>query len=76
LTLDVCGLGNFRNNVVFAKVKHDHQVSTLKNVAEIVEESFLDQDIISPDQRGFKPHITIMKLSSVKGSKKKGTVIN
>ncbi|XP_045160554.2 uncharacterized protein LOC123525516 isoform X2 [Mercenaria mercenaria] len=72
LELEVSGLGNFRNNVVFAKVKHEHQISTLKNVADIVEECFMEQEVISPDQRGFKPHITIMKLSSVKGSKKKG----
>lgn len=71
LSLDISGLGHFRNEVVFAKVKKDDQVSSLKLIAETVEDCFVDYDIVPPDKRGFKPHVTIMKLSKVRGAKKK-----
>ncbi|KAL4235887.1 positive regulation of delayed rectifier potassium channel [Mactra antiquata] len=72
LVLDISGLGHFKNQVVFAKVKNEDQLASLTNIASIVEESFLDQEIVSPDKRGFKPHATIMKLSQMKGWQKKG----
>ena len=73
LTLDVCGLGNFRNNVVFAKVSSTEQVKKLKEIADIVEDCFLDNEIVSTEKSdSFKPHITVMKLTRDKSFRKKG----
>lgn len=75
LHLDIAGLGHFRNEVLFAKVKSPAQVTELQNVAELVEEAHMSHGIVSPDAKGFKPHLTIAKLSKVKGLKKKGKIL-
>lgn len=75
LTLSMSGLGDFKGQVVFAKVKDDNQLTSLTNIAEVVEESFLDQQIVSTDRRGFKPHVTVMKMSQMKAWQKKGWII-
>lgn len=72
LSIDIAGIGHFRNEVVFAKIASETQVDRLQNIAEIVEECMLGKMLVSADSKGFKPHATIAKLSKVKGSKKKG----
>ena len=72
LSLDVDGLGNFRNSVVFAKVRSEEQVNKLREIADIVEDCFLDHEIVSTEKSGsFKPHITVMKLTRDKSFRKK-----
>ena len=75
LTVNLCGLGNFRNEIVFAKIKDNKQVDQLKAVVEVIEASFMAQGLILPDKHGFKPHITVMKLSKGKHLRKKGMCI-
>ena len=72
LYLDVCGLGNFRNSVIFAKVKPGDQEAKLKVIADIVEDCFLDQKLKSTLKSDFTPHITIMNLSKDYQFKKRG----
>ena len=73
LTLDVSGLGNFRNNVVFAKITNKEQIDRLKTIAEILDDCFLEEELVSTEKPGsFKPHITIMKLTRDKSFRKKG----
>lgn len=75
LVLDVSGLGNFRNNIVFAKIQKEDQVTKLQEIADIVEDCFLDQEIVSSEKSGsFKPHITVMKLTRDKSFRKKGKI--
>ena len=75
LSLDIGGLGNFRNSVVFAKVRSEQQITQLKEIADIVEDCFLDQEIVSTEKSGsFKPHITVMKLTRDKSFRKKGMI--
>ncbi|XP_052257185.1 uncharacterized protein LOC127862214 isoform X2 [Dreissena polymorpha] len=72
LSVDIAGIGHFRNEVVFAKIASEIQVERLHTIAEIVEGCMLEKELVSADSKGFKPHATIAKLSKVKGSKKNG----
>ena len=72
LHLDICGIGNFRNSVVFAKVKPGEQVEKLQEIADIVEECFLQQNLQSTLEAGFSPHITFMNMSKCYQLKKIG----
>ena len=76
LSLDIAGLGNFRNSVVFAKVRSEEQVNKLKEIADIVEDCFLDQEIVSTEKSSsFEPHITVMKLTRDRSFRKKGKFV-
>ena len=77
LSLDIGSLGNFRNSIVFAKVRSDEQVMKLREIADIVEDCFLDEEIVSTEKSGsFKPHITVMKLTRDKSFRKKGNSLS
>ncbi|XP_041483679.1 uncharacterized protein LOC121430477 [Lytechinus variegatus] len=67
------GLGHFNNQVMFAKIKDiDGILDTLYNVAETVENCYRRHGIHSTGERGFKPHLTVMKLSRAPSLRKKG----
>lgn len=65
------GLGHFRNEVVFGKIKNENEVTILQQLAEVLrngyEKSELDVDI---DDKPFKPHLTLMKMSRIPFKKK------
>ena len=45
----------------------------LREIADIVEDCFLDEEIVSTEKSGsFKPHFTVMKLTRDKSLRKKG----
>ena len=73
LAVDLVGLGHFRNEVLFAKIADEDTVKQLQEIADIVEETFLEHDMTAGDGKAFKPHATIAKLSKMKGNKKKRT---
>ncbi|KAL3869403.1 hypothetical protein ACJMK2_042088 [Sinanodonta woodiana] len=72
LIVDIHGLGHFRNEVVFAKVSPEENVQKLQKIADVIETQFEAHAIPSVDKKGFKPHITIMKLSRAPKLRKKG----
>ncbi|KAK3611505.1 hypothetical protein CHS0354_016438 [Potamilus streckersoni] len=72
LILDIHGLGHFRNEVVFAKVSPDENVQKLQKIADVVGTYFEAHNIPPVDKKGFKPHITVMKLSRAPKLRKKG----
>ncbi|XP_052776513.1 uncharacterized protein LOC128214209 [Mya arenaria] len=71
LFFDMVGLGNFKNEVLFAKIKDDDQISKLQKIAEIVEDTFHQHEVVPGDDKAFKPHATIAKLSKMKGKGRK-----
>ena len=74
ISLDISGLGNFRDKVVFAKLKTEAQETKLKEIADIIEECFRDQGILSATDHGFTAHVTVLNLSRDKNSRKRGMV--
>ncbi|CAL1292003.1 unnamed protein product [Larinioides sclopetarius] len=72
LRLEFCGLGHFRNRVLYAKIKENESFERLCNLAECVRKHFADFEISSSDQREFNPHLTIAKIDF---SKKKHKVL-
>ena len=73
LSLDISGLDNFGNRVVFAKVKTEQQEARLKEIADVIEECFADQGIKSAaNHGGFAAHVTVFNLSRDKSSRRKG----
>lgn len=72
LSLDIAGLDNFGNRVVFAKVKTEQQEARLKEIADVIEECFADQGIKSAaNHGGFAAHVTVFNLSRDKSSRRK-----
>ena len=74
ISLDISGLDNFRDKVVFAKLKTEAQETRLKGVADIIEGCFKDQGIVSATDHGFTAHATVINLSRDKNSKRRGMV--
>ncbi|XP_033645025.1 uncharacterized protein LOC117304596 isoform X2 [Asterias rubens] len=67
------GLGHFNNQVMFAKIKdQDNILEILYEIADTVEKCFSDYNLVSTGERGFKPHLTVMKLSRAPSLRKKG----
>ncbi|GFT83434.1 a-kinase anchor protein 7 isoform gamma [Nephila pilipes] len=63
LKLEFCGLGHFKNRVLYAKIKKNESFSRLCDLAECVRKRFADVEIFSTDERKFNPHLTIAKLN-------------
>ncbi|KAI1897469.1 hypothetical protein AGOR_G00083600 [Albula goreensis] len=63
LALPFSGIGNFRNEVVFAELTDGEHVSMLTEIAEAVRKAFEEKGVSSGDSKAFKPHLTFMKLS-------------
>ncbi|XP_071964297.1 uncharacterized protein [Antedon mediterranea] len=67
------GLSHFNNQVMFARILDDDStIEVLYNIAETVERCFKEHGISSTGERGFKPHLTVMKLSRAPSLRKKG----
>ncbi|GIX77716.1 hypothetical protein CDAR_303341 [Caerostris darwini] len=63
LILNFCGLGNFGNRVLYAKMKKNDSFKRLHCLAESVRKQFADLQIFSTDTRNFNPHLTIAKIN-------------
>ncbi|KAJ8033615.1 A-kinase anchor protein 7 isoforms delta and gamma [Holothuria leucospilota] len=73
LVIEFHGLGHFNNQVMFAKIKDSgNTVQALYEIADIVEKCYQKYGITSTGERGFKPHLTVMKLSRAPSLRKKG----
>ncbi|KAF8791549.1 A-kinase anchor protein 7 isoform gamma like protein [Argiope bruennichi] len=72
LRLEFCGLGHFRNRVLYAKITKNESFERLCGLAERVRKHFADFEISSTDEREFNPHLTIAKIDF---SKKKQKVL-
>ncbi|PIK56753.1 hypothetical protein BSL78_06334 [Apostichopus japonicus] len=73
LNIEFHGLGHFNNQVMFAKIKDSGStVQALYEIADIVEKRYEKYGITSTGERGFKPHLTVMKLSRAPSLRKKG----
>ncbi|XP_033097993.1 uncharacterized protein LOC117101965 isoform X2 [Anneissia japonica] len=67
------GLSHFNNQVMFARILDDNNtIEVLYQIAETVERCFKEHGISSTGERGFKPHLTVMKLSRAPSLRKKG----
>ncbi|XP_033738516.1 uncharacterized protein LOC117326039 [Pecten maximus] len=66
VVLGVTGIGNFRNNVLFAKVtpSDPSQHNVLQHISDVANDAFAEHGIKNTDKKSdFKPHVTIAKLS-------------
>ena len=60
------GIGNFSNEVVFAKVQEKEQIECLKAINSVVTETFEKEGISVTDKKEYNPHLTLLKLSRKK----------
>ncbi|XP_004422377.1 PREDICTED: A-kinase anchor protein 7 isoform gamma isoform X1 [Ceratotherium simum simum] len=72
LTLPFQGVDTFGNQVGFVKLADGDHVSPLLQIAEAAKRTFQEKGILAGESRGFKPHLTFMKLSKVPWLRKKG----
>ncbi|XP_029281236.1 A-kinase anchor protein 7 isoform X2 [Cottoperca gobio] len=63
LLLPFSGIGHFRKEVVFVGLAPGQHRHTLDSLAELLRSRFEEQGLLQEGNRGFEPHITIMKLS-------------
>ncbi|XP_063089555.1 A-kinase anchoring protein 7 isoform X3 [Cavia porcellus] len=63
LILPFHGIDTFGNHVGFVKLAEGDHVSPLLEIAEIAKRTFQEKGVLAGDSRGFKPHLTFMKLS-------------
>ncbi|XP_060066877.1 uncharacterized protein LOC132547140 [Ylistrum balloti] len=67
IVLDLAGIGNFRNKVVFAKIHDADKTSDdiLQHVHGVVKSSFEEYGIYTTDTRAdFNPHLTLAKTQN------------
>lgn len=71
-TMTFEGLDHFRNEVVFGKLIHEGEIAVLQQAADVIRNGYkacgLELDL---DDKPFKPHLTLMKLSKIPFKKKK-----
>ncbi|XP_070556807.1 uncharacterized protein [Ptychodera flava] len=72
LEIPFSGLGHFNNQVMFARIQEGDHVNVLYEIAETVEKVYNQYNIVSTGERGFKPHLTVMKLSRAPSLRRKG----
>ncbi|KAK2498977.1 hypothetical protein MC885_015424, partial [Smutsia gigantea] len=72
LTLPFQGIDTFGNQVGFVKLAEGDHVNPLLEIAEAAKRTFQGKGIMAGESRGFKPHLTFMKLSKVPWLRKKG----
>ncbi|KAL2792591.1 A-kinase anchoring protein 7 isoform 8 [Daubentonia madagascariensis] len=72
LTLPFQGIGTFGNQVGFVKLAEGDHINPLLEIAEIAKRTFQEKGIPAGDSRGFKPHLTFMKLSKAPWLRKNG----
>ncbi|XP_068564984.1 A-kinase anchor protein 7-like isoform X2 [Cebidichthys violaceus] len=63
LVLPFSGIGHFRKEVVFVGLAPGQHRHTLDSVADLLRSHFEEQGLLQEGNRGFEPHLTIMKLS-------------
>ncbi|XP_033504572.1 A kinase (PRKA) anchor protein 7 isoform X2 [Epinephelus lanceolatus] len=63
LVLPFSGIGHFRKEVVFVGLAPGQHRHTLDSLAELLRSRFEEQGLLQEGNRGFEPHLTIMKLS-------------
>ncbi|XP_053792832.1 A-kinase anchoring protein 7 isoform X3 [Vidua chalybeata] len=57
------GIDHFRNQVGFVNLAENDHTTLLKEIAETMKKIFQEKGIMAGEERGFKPHLTFMKLS-------------
>ncbi|XP_053829473.1 A-kinase anchoring protein 7 isoform X1 [Vidua macroura] len=57
------GIDHFRNQVGFVNLAENYHTILLKEIAETMKKIFQEKGIMAGEERGFKPHLTFMKLS-------------
>ncbi|XP_042359473.1 A-kinase anchor protein 7-like isoform X2 [Plectropomus leopardus] len=63
LVLPFSGISHFRKEVVFVGLTPGQHRHTLDSLAELLRSRFEEQGLLQEGNRGFEPHLTIMKLS-------------
>ncbi|XP_034060200.1 A-kinase anchor protein 7-like isoform X2 [Gymnodraco acuticeps] len=63
LVLPFSGIGHFRKEVVFVGLAPGQHRHTLDSLAELLQSRFEEQGLLQEGNRGFEPHLTMMKLS-------------
>lgn len=63
LVLPFSGIDHFRKEVVFVGLAAGQHTHTLESLAELLQSRFVEKGLAQAGSRGFKPHLTIMKLS-------------
>ncbi|XP_034383891.1 A-kinase anchor protein 7-like isoform X2 [Cyclopterus lumpus] len=63
LVLPFSKIGHFRKEVVFVGLAAGQHRHTLDSVAELLRGHFEERGLLQEGNRGFEPHLTIMKLS-------------
>ncbi|KAJ4929248.1 hypothetical protein JOQ06_004859 [Pogonophryne albipinna] len=63
LVLPFSGIGHFRKEVVFVGLAPGQHRHTLDRLAELLQSRFEEQGLLQEGNRGFEPHLTMMKLS-------------
>lgn len=67
-----CGVGNFRNEIVFANLQEKEHIKCLKAINSIITATFEDDGICISNKKEFNPHLTLLKLSRKKLLRKNG----
>lgn len=65
LSFNLKGLSTFRNEVIFLEVAEDDRREALTKLATCVQNEFVNEGLMEPEQRPFTPHVTIAKMSKV-----------
>ncbi|XP_039637147.1 A-kinase anchor protein 7-like isoform X2 [Perca fluviatilis] len=72
LVLPFSGISHFRKEVVFVALTPGQHRHTLDSLAELLRSRFEEQGLLQEGNRGFEPHLTIMKLSRVSKLRSQG----
>ncbi|XP_053744271.1 A-kinase anchor protein 7-like isoform X2 [Synchiropus splendidus] len=72
LVLPFSGISHFRKEVVFVGLAPGQHRHTLDSLAGLLRSSFEHHGLLRGDERGFEPHLTIMKLSRASKLKSQG----
>ncbi|XP_028461482.1 A-kinase anchor protein 7 isoform X1 [Perca flavescens] len=72
LVLPFSGISHFRKEVVFVGLTPGQHRHTLDSLAELLRSRFEEQGLLQEGNRGFEPHLTIMKLSRVSKLRSQG----
>jgi len=71
LLLDFYGLSTFNNQVLYVGIKNEDGVKRLEMISDILTKSMQTVTEIN-EEKGFQPHLTILKLSKAPVLRKKG----
>ncbi|KAM9782905.1 A-kinase anchor protein 7 [Neosynchiropus ocellatus] len=72
LVLPFSGISHFRKEVVFVGLAPGQHRHTLDSLAGLLRGCFEQHGLLRGDERGFEPHLTIMKLSRASKLKSQG----